>query len=612
MKLTTRLAHFTPSSVNADARTATVVFSTGARVLRKPFLEEPFFEELSLDPAHVRLDRLNNGAPLLDSHKRGDLSGQIGVVESATVDGKQGTAVVRFSDREDVRPVFDDVQAGVVRNVSIGYVVHAWRDITGPDDKHPVKLAVDWEPYEISLVTVGADAAAGVRSADMETEDMGDKTKPNTPETSPRERKRAAAIVAACRAAGLGIDYAEELLASDLSLDQARARILDELASRGDAAPTYTQRATGDMLREGRNLQTFDNPEFRRDAMAEALACRHTAATPSESAREFMHLRLVDMARLCLEDAGVRTRLLGPVAIMERALGGLGTTSDFPQLLGSTGNRILRQAYDAAPSGLKQVARETTAADFRAKTALMLGEMPELLEVNEHGEFTHGGAAEASESYSVRTFGRIFGLSRQALVNDDLGAFSQMNVRLGRAAAEFEAKFLADLLLSNPTMSDGKALFSTSHKNLEGTGSVITVASLSNARAAMRLQTGLDGKTVINAQPRFIVTPATQETVAQQVVADIQAATVGDVNPFGGRLEVVVEPRLDGTSTKAWYLFADPAVIDTLEYAHLEDAQGPQLFLKEGFSVDGVEFKVRDDFGAGFLDWRGCYKNPGA
>ncbi|HHQ14123.1 MAG TPA: peptidase U35 [Chromatiales bacterium] len=610
MKLTTRLAHFTPSSVNGDARTATVVFSTGARVLRKPFLEEPFFEELSLDPTHVRLDRLNNGAPLLDSHKRGDLSGQIGVVESATVDGKQGTAVIRFSDREDVRPVFDDVQAGVVRNVSIGYVVHAWRDITGPDDKHPVKLAVDWEPYEISLVTVGADAAAGVRSADMETEDMGDETKQNTTETSPRERKRAAAIVAACRAAGLGIDYAEELLASDLSLDQARARILDELASLGDATPTYTQRATGDMLREGRNLQTFDNPEFRRDAMAEALACRHTAATPSEAAREFAYMSLVDMARLCLRDAGVDTRLMGPATVIERAIGG--TTSDFPRLLTSTGNRMLRQAYDTAPAGLKRVARETTAPDFRAKTALQLGEMPELLKVSEHGEFTHGGAVEASESYAVATYGRIFGLSRQALVNDDLGTFAQMNTRLGRAAAEFEAKFLADLLLSNPTMGDGNALFSSTHGNLAANGAAMTVASLGVARASMRLQTGLDGKTPVNAEPRFLLVPATQETLAEQVITDIAATTVGDANPFSGRLEVVVEPRLDATSTTAWYLFADPNAIDTLEYAHLEEAQGPQLFIKEGWTVDGIEFKVRDDFGAGFLDWRGAYKDPGA
>lgn len=154
------------STVDKEARTAELVWTTGAAVKRYNWQDGEYFEELSLDGAAVRLGRLNGGAPLLNTHDSYDLSAVIGVVEKAWMAKGEGRATVRFSRREDVEPFWQDVQDGIIRNVSVGYMVHKFQDVTPSDEKVKRLLAVDWEPFEVSLVPIGADAKAGVRSAD--------------------------------------------------------------------------------------------------------------------------------------------------------------------------------------------------------------------------------------------------------------------------------------------------------------------------------------------------------------------------------------------------------------------------------------------------------------
>ncbi len=142
------------------------------------------------------------------------------------------------------------------------------------------------------------------------------------------------------------------------------------------------------------------------------------------------------------------------------------------------------------------------------------------------------------------------------------------------------------------------------------------MASIKAAKLGVDFATELIDSDLTLAQARDkiinqLAVPAALETIAQQMVAKIQPTTAADANPFSGQLEVIVEPRLDATSSTAWFLVADFAVIDTLEHAWLESTQGPEFFTREGWSVDGIEFKVRDDFGGGILDWRGFYKNAG-
>ncbi|PKP68168.1 MAG: peptidase U37, partial [Alphaproteobacteria bacterium HGW-Alphaproteobacteria-5] len=160
-----RSAELAPNSVDTDARTVEVIWSAGAWVRRSTLFGEPYDEELSLDPAHVRLDRLNAGAPFLKVHEIDTLDAVIGSVVpgSARVENGRGIAQLRISERADVEPIWRDIQAGHIRAVSIGYQVHRF-EVSKPEAARELWRAVDWTPFEVSAVPVGADPAAGFRA----------------------------------------------------------------------------------------------------------------------------------------------------------------------------------------------------------------------------------------------------------------------------------------------------------------------------------------------------------------------------------------------------------------------------------------------------------------
>lgn len=572
-------------------------------------------EVLSHAPGAVDLTRAADGLPLLFGHNHQE---PIGIVENVRIEAKRLVGRLRFGASQRAKELFADVQSGILKNLSVGYRSLDVEEIPGGF------LVTRWQLYEASLVGVPADSTVGIGRSftpgnsnphigekNMSTEtEIATTTQPDN--LSNRARidssiRELVGLAAGRRGAdGSYVDPAWNdleggLIQRAVTVDEARSAVQRMMAERCNANPTRSGSANI-------GFPLHDSTITETRAMAEALASRFGVAPQSQDAQNFSGLRVVDMARRCLELRGVRTTGLNPATIISRALH---TTSDFPTLLSSTGERILRQAYASYQGGVRRICKQSTARDFRAKTVAALGEMPELKKVIQGGEFTYGTIAESSESYSLATYGRIFGISRQALVNDDLGAFADVAVRYGRAAAEFEAGFLATLLASNPAMKDTVALFHANHGNLAGTGAAISVATLGAARQAMRLQKGLDGKTPIDATPRYLVVPAALETVAEQYVAVITANGSSSVNPFSGKLEVVVDPRLDAVSATAWYLAADASVIDTIEYSYLETDQGPMVEAREGFETDGMELKVRLDFGAGVLDHRGLYRNPG-
>lgn len=155
-----------PASANDEDRTVELTFSTGAAVDRFDWMSgKRYIEKLSLDPAHVRLDRLNAGAPLLDTHASYSVRDMLGSVVpgSAAIKGKQGRAVVQFSTRQEVDGIWQDVRDGRIRNVSVGYRVYAFEEVTPKGGGIPTRTAIDWEPHEISMVPMPADAGAQTR-----------------------------------------------------------------------------------------------------------------------------------------------------------------------------------------------------------------------------------------------------------------------------------------------------------------------------------------------------------------------------------------------------------------------------------------------------------------
>ena len=344
----------------------------------------------------------------------------------------------------------------------------------------------------------------------------------------------------------------------------------------------------------------------RAEAMADGLLARMQAGHVPTHGREFASMRLEDMAAL----AGGTYLGRRPGAAMN--WGGAMGSDDFNAALAIASNKILLGAYEAAESQIKKTSRQLSAADFRPINTVRVSGGVELGRVLENGEFTHGKIADAGEAFAVETYGKIFALTRQARVNDDLGAFEQSSRMFGQGAALTEARLFAGLLERNsgagPVMRDGRTLFHVEHGNVAASGSALSIASLSAARTAMRRQKGLGGE-AIAVEPAMLVVPPELETMAQQLVAAITAASAGEVNPFAGKLTVLVDAHL--TSPTRWYLAATPGRPDGLHHAYLDGDTGPQVFTREGFEVDASEFKVRLDFGCGFVDHRAWYMNPG-
>jgi hypothetical protein len=175
-----------------------------------------------------------------------------------------------------------------------------------------------------------------------------------------------------------------------------------------------------------------------------------------------------------------------------------------------------------------------------------VGEAPQLEKVNQSGEFKRGTIGEVQETYRIETFGRVIGITRQVLINDDLDAFTRVPALFGTSAATLESDVVWGIFTANPAMADGTTLFHAGHKNLTGAGAAVDVAGLAKARTAMAQQHGLDGKTLPNVRPAYLVVPSALELAAEQLLAqNIVPAKAADVVPSSIRsLAVIAEPVL--------------------------------------------------------------------
>lgn len=415
------------------------------------------------------------------------------------------------------------------------------------------------------------------------------------------ERARVAEINEAVRAAGLDMSVADEMIRTDVSADAARRAVLTKLAERSKAH---------DVSSRADIVTTRDETETRRSLVAESLLHRYDPRqTLSDGARQYRGLSLIELSRDLLEAAGVKTRGMDRMQIAQRALEG---TSDLPSIVANVANKTLRQAYLSAPRTFTAWARRSSAPDFKTLTRVAMSDAPALETVNETGEFKRGAFSDGKETYQLITVGKIIGLTRQVIVNDDLQAFTRIPALFGTSAANYESDTVYGVLTTNAALSDSVALFHANHSNLTASGTAISVSALDVGRAAMRVQKTPQG-VVMNLAPKFLIVPAAKETLASQYTsADFVSAKSSDINPFKNSLQVVVEGRLDANSTTAWYMAADSNQIDTIEYSYLDGQDGVYIETRNGFEVDGVEIKARLDFAAKAIDYRGLYKNVGA
>jgi hypothetical protein len=370
----------------------------------------------------------------------------------------------------------------------------------------------------------------------------------------------------------------------------------------------------------------MDGLEKFRVGAAVALAAK-AGIGKREDGNEFNGFTLADYAARALELAGHSVRGLTRDAIARKVLAAH-TSSDFPNLLSDTAGKVLRAAYGNFPNTWNLWALKGSVSDFKIHPRIQLGSFNSLATIPEGGEYTYGSLAEEYENAQAVTKGKALALTRQMIVNDDLGGFARRAQLMGRAAARSVNTDAYAFLTSGssnhgPTCSDTGQYFNATatstaggHANFTSSGTAISVASLGVGRKTMRVQKDKSLRETLNIEPKILLTSCTKEDLARQVVtseADPASANSRVRNIYQNAFTVVSDPYLDGiNSGLSWFMFADPADVAAFEVVFLDGNETPFVDEAVDFDTDAMKFKVRLDYGIAIGDWRAGYKNVGA
>jgi hypothetical protein len=300
------------------------------------------------------------------------------------------------------------------------------------------------------------------------------------------------------------------------------------------------------------------------------------------------------------------------------------STSDFPYILANVMNKSLQQGYEEARTTYQIWTRSVPANDFKTMSVTQLSEAPNLSVVNENGEVTEGTLSEKREQYSIATYAKILSITRQTLINDDMGAFTRIPMMFGAAARRVPNRLVYNILQNNAAMADSYNLFSTDHSNIVTAGAVPSVATINALRLLIRKQVGMQAadsgednkQNVLNLDARFIIAPPDQETTIDQILnATFYPATAAIVPTSTMRsLIPVIDGELsegDNANTAGWYLACSIDQIDTIEVAFLDGVDAPMFVEQAGFDVMGMRFRAHLDCGAKAIDFRGMAYNDG-
>lgn len=363
-----------------------------------------------------------------------------------------------------------------------------------------------------------------------------------------------------------------------------------------------------------------DEADKRRDSVVASLLVRAGVADArtrdAARASQYRGAKLLDLARASLERAGVKHGHMDQMQIVAAAF--TQGTGDFPVLLENAMHKALQQAYATAPDTWSRFCKTGSVSDFRAHGRYRTGSLGNLDTVNELGEFQNKTIPDGEKgSITIGTRGNIINLSRQAIINDDLGSFIGLAAMLGRAGRRTIEAAVYALLAENaglgPVMGDGKTLFHADHDNI-GTGSVLTMSGLDADRVLMASQTDVGGNDFLDLRPAVLLVPISLGGTARSInEAQYDPDTANKLqkpNVVNGLFRDIVDtPRLTGARR---YLFADPSEAPVIEVAFLDGNQEPYVEQQAGFTVDGTQYKVRLDFGVAAIDFRGAVTNEGA
>jgi hypothetical protein len=600
--------------------------------------------------------------PLLDTHSRYSTSDVIGSFRDMTIEGDKLIGRAMFSTAPEAEGAWLKTREGHLTDYSVGYrtlekeyvPANTTTNIQGRSFAGPVNIVTKWTPREMSSCPIGADEQAKARSATppekqqkeqnmnkelrlflesrglpkgateeealrfMETlQARTEPVAPAVPGTNADETRAAAIrdeharsseIIAMCERHEVPAEKRAELLKPETTVDAARKAVMDIICERSAANnPGFRSPAQTDAQR-GINVGVDERDKFR--AAAEDSLILRTGKPVEKAAPGALDLRgfsLRELARESLRISG-GSHAGDAMGMIGRAL----TTSDFPLILANIANKSLFAGYEATSETWQKWCGTGSTSDFKTNTVVRAGETADLDQIREDDEYKYGSRAEAQEQYSIATYGKLFNISRQSIINDDLSALTDIPAAHGEAAGRKVGDLAYAVLTANSAMGDGTALFHANHGNL-GTSGVIGTTTIAEAIKLMALQKDIGGKRRLNIAPKFLITSPALAQAAQTFFGSSVIGTQANpnqVNIYAGLCELIFEPRLFDDSATAFYLAGDKG--KTVNVYFLNGNQAPYMETKQGWNVDGVEYKVRIDAGAKAIDWKSLLKNAGA
>lgn len=669
--LSLRMEGGAPSSLDLDTRSVEVIGATEGRVRVFDWERWEVVEEILLMSGCEIPE--NRQVVMLDSHWRVNTQGVVGSYREMVVEGENLVGRAHYSKVDELADMaYEKMREGHLTDYSLGYAVKeaVWvpegesTTINGRTFEGPVKIATRWVPKELSTCPIGADEMAKVRAEggpvnNHHTEEDSMKVTPKLraalekrglpenatdvevvefmervaggeegqrivtdpppakvpatddvekirSEAAGGERTRIIEIDAMCARFDC-VDQAAGLIAGGKTLDEGRSLVMDAVAKRYEDEDQDGPGSLGFRVEVG----TTDTEKFRAAAV-DSLLLRGdvTIKKVVAGAEELRGYSLRELARLTLQRSGVRASG-NPMEMIGRAL----TSEDLPVILGAVANKSLLAGFEQAEETWGTWCGDGSVSDFKIHKAGRLSESDDLEELGDGSQYKYGDRDEHFEEYEIATYGRIFPITRHSIINDDLNALTVIPMQHGEAASRKIGDVAYAVLTANAAMGDNTALFHADHANLAGAGAVLGVATLGAGIKAMKIQKDIKGKRTLNVKPQYYVGPVSVEAASEVFFKsekfDATAKDATRVNPYAGDQFIrVYEPRLDDDSATAWYLVGRKGKFIKIYF--LNGVKTPYLEVKNGWSVDGVEHKVRIDCGAKAMDWRTGYKNAGA
>lgn len=612
------------------------------------------YEEILLHESEENMDfsRLRAAGSLLYNHDSNQVIGRIDDVYYDALNKKCRCRATFDEDYESYK-IMDKVKSGSIKGVSFGYIINDFE--LRKENKVEKLLATKWTPYEITITPIPLDENVGIgRSLEGGVEEMEEKEeirseeegkkKEDSKEESKKddekesednaakeeesekkeeksskkckksgereldiemtmaknEKQRCLEITKLCRSFNIPNERTEEFIEDDKTLDEVRAILLDEFKEKKRGLEVGGVEVTGN----GR-----DN--FTRDITSALMVkAGYGEGNEKEEIRNMAGMGFRDIAIQCLKYEGIDAARMNSDELFKRALSANGA---FTSVMDNTVNKSMAKAYEAAPTTFEKWTTKGSESNFKGSTRYRISEAGELTKITENGEFEFDEMTDEGVKTSIATFGKTFGLTREALINDDLGILTRVPMAYVVAAKRGINKLVYKTLASNPTIYDKKKLFSSEHKN-EGTAGALSVESIGEFRKLLRKQTNLKGKQVLNIPLKYILVPAALETKAEQLLlssADINGAHSGVDNPFRGKFELISDAELDGYSEAAYYGIGDKNVAESIVVSYLNGKEAPTLESQIAFDKLGINYRIFIDYGVNVVDYRAMVMNAG-